>query len=140
MPLSLQTAGLLLLGLFMTTPSHSADLRDYRWKQRVLLLSAPAADDPLYQEQVAHLDADLARLHERDLVILSEFGPDPFTLVLIGKDGGEKLRSTDPVTTDFLLALIDAMPMRRLEMRSRRQGDQSDAPSADKPRTAAGDS
>lgn len=132
MPLSLQTAGLLLLGLIMTTPSHSADLKDYRWKQRVLLLSAPAADDPLYQEQVARLDAVLPRLHERDLVILSKFGPDPFTVVLIGKDGGEKLKSADPVTTDFLFALIDAMPMRRLEMQSRRQREESGAPSADK--------
>ena len=71
MPLSLQTAGLLLLGLIMTTPSHSADLKDYRWKQRVLLLSAPAADDPLYQEQVARLDAVLPLSEYHDLFCLS---------------------------------------------------------------------
>jgi len=44
--------------------------------------------------------------------------PDDFTVILIGKDGGEKLRSHQPVSLDTLRSTIDAMPMRQEEMRS----------------------
>jgi hypothetical protein len=43
--------------------------------------------------------------------------PDAFTVLLIGKDGGEKLRSTKPISLDTLRSTIDAMPMRQDEMR-----------------------
>lgn len=45
--------------------------------------------------------------------------PDLFTVMLIGKDGGIKLSQTSPVTNTELFELIDAMPMRRQEMRER---------------------
>jgi hypothetical protein len=41
-----------------------------------------------------------------------------FTVVLVGKDGGEKFRSHVPVTIEKLNAVIDAMPMRRQEVRN----------------------
>ena len=40
-----------------------------------------------------------------------------FSVLLIGKDGGVKLRSAEPVGAERLFALIDTMPMRRQEMR-----------------------
>jgi hypothetical protein len=42
---------------------------------------------------------------------------DDFTVVLLGKDGGEKLRSDTPVTMETLTRLIDSMPMRQKEAR-----------------------
>jgi hypothetical protein len=39
-----------------------------------------------------------------------------FRVVLLGEDGGVKLRSSEPVGVDRLNSLIDGMPMRRLEM------------------------
>ncbi|MCF0072696.1 DUF4174 domain-containing protein [Dyadobacter sp. CY261] len=39
-----------------------------------------------------------------------------FTFILIGRDGGEKLRSSDIVSAEKLFGLIDAMPMRRNEI------------------------
>lgn len=45
--------------------------------------------------------------------------PDAFCLILVGKDGGEKLRRWEPVDLEEIFALIDAMPMRRREMRER---------------------
>jgi hypothetical protein len=39
--------------------------------------------------------------------------------VLVGKDGGEKFRSTEPVLAEKLFDLIVAMPMRRREVRAR---------------------
>ena len=43
--------------------------------------------------------------------------PKDFTVILIGKDGGEKFRSHTPVTIEQLNHVIDAMPMRQQEMR-----------------------
>jgi len=42
-----------------------------------------------------------------------------FQLVLIGKDGGEKLTSDKPETLQQLYGLIDSMPMRRYEIETR---------------------
>jgi len=44
--------------------------------------------------------------------------PTDFTVILIGKDGDEKLRSHQPISLDILRSTIDAMPMRQEEMRS----------------------
>jgi hypothetical protein len=44
--------------------------------------------------------------------------PNDFTVILIGKDGGEKLRSHQPLSLDTLRSTIDAMPMRQDEMKS----------------------
>lgn len=41
-----------------------------------------------------------------------------FAVVLIGKDGGEKLRSSTPIPFTTLAHTIDAMPMRQREMRA----------------------
>ncbi|MCF0049134.1 DUF4174 domain-containing protein [Dyadobacter sp. LJ53] len=40
-----------------------------------------------------------------------------FTFILIGRDGGEKLKSSEVVTPDKLFGLIDAMPMRKQEIK-----------------------
>ena len=39
--------------------------------------------------------------------------PAEFLVILIGKDGGEKLNSRTPVSVDQLKQLIDSMPMRK---------------------------
>lgn len=57
------------------------------------------------------MDVELMRLR-------SDEHPD-FELVLIGKDGGVKARTSDPSAMEDFLSLIDAMPMRRAEIRSR---------------------
>lgn len=54
--------------------------------------------------------AELVRLR-------SDERPD-FEVVLIGKDGGVKARTSDLSALEDFLALIDTMPMRRAEMRS----------------------
>ncbi len=44
----------------------------------------------------------------------------PFTFILVGRDGGEKLRSGEVVSAEKLFGLIDAMPMRKNEIESSR--------------------
>jgi hypothetical protein len=43
--------------------------------------------------------------------------PNDFLVILLGKDGGEKLRSRAPVPAEQLKQLIDSMPMRQSEMK-----------------------
>ncbi len=43
-------------------------------------------------------------------------GPGGFRVLLLGEDGGVKLRSSEPVSVDRLNSLIDSMPTRKLEM------------------------
>ncbi len=60
------------------------------------------------------------RLSEDDLAatrLRFKVAPEDFLVVLIGKDGGEKLQSDKPVTIEQLKRLIDSMPMRQDEMK-----------------------
>lgn len=46
-------------------------------------------------------------------------GKNDFRVVLVGKDGGTKLSDSSPIKTDTIYNEIDAMPMRRQEIRER---------------------
>jgi hypothetical protein len=114
--------------VFAPLPPDAADLDGYRWRNRPVLLFAPSADDPGYAEQRAALQAARAGLVERDIVVLSDTDPaadgalrrrlEPadFEVLLVGKDGGVKLRRQAPIPPAELFGVIDAMPMRRQEM------------------------
>jgi hypothetical protein len=56
-----------------------------------------------------------------------------FAAVLVGRDGGEKFRSSEPVPVEKLFGLIDAMPMRRRELNARPPANASNP----KPATSA---
>lgn len=128
-PLAKTVLPVLLLLLTAVTSSAHPSLESYRWKNRVLILFGPP-ESPGLQEQRAVLSEDPQGLSERDMVILDppdtgslqnhyKVGPQDFTVILVGKDGGEKLRLDRPVTLGELFGLIDQMPMRRREMRQR---------------------
>ena len=107
-------------------------LAAYRWRERVLVISAPDADDArLSAQRQALANADPG-LRERDLRVIEAVGgdaaaqvmrrrlrlePGAFTAVLIGKDGETKILAGEPIAPQRLFAVIDAMPMRRDEMR-----------------------
>ena len=126
--------------------AHANDdiLERYTWKNRLLLIFAPSADDSRLREQQAILANSVAGLIERDLVILRltpdsdpiidnqpaidvdsaniyrdfQIEPGDFRLLLVGKDGTLKLSSDLPVPTTRLFDLIDSMPMRQWEMQN----------------------
>ena len=114
----------------------------YQWQNRLIVLAAPSADDSRYAEQLRFLTGQERALNERDLIIIrllsegeSRAGdttlnradaaslrkglelPESFQFLLIGKDGGVKHRSDQPVSAADLYSQIDAMPMRQREMR-----------------------
>lgn len=100
---------------------------------RRLALFAPSPDDADHARQHRLLQDHEAGLKDRDLVVTDTFEDDSetsaaarrklgaasgtFTAVLVGRDGGAKARSNKPFTPQELFDRIDAMPMRRREMR-----------------------
>jgi hypothetical protein len=118
------------------------DLKSYQWKNRLLLIFAPSPESEEYQVQLEHLSNE-QELLERDFVLFHIFGQQggfagenrlsekdgvdlretfevdkaEFAVVLLGKDGTEKQRWQKPVESSELFSLVDAMPMRREEMR-----------------------
>jgi hypothetical protein len=117
--------------LLCTAPAAQAqELDAYRWKFRLLLAASPSGDSALFREQQRLLRPSDAEALARDLLLLPlsplshpgtyerlGLAPDTRCILLIGKDGGEKYRSTSPVAPEALFRIIDAMPMRQAEMR-----------------------
>ena len=119
------------------------DFTQFRWKHRLLLLFAPDSSDPLFKQLHSELIAQKAEIKDRDLMIFHVFGQGPsrmnstplgpetvesirkrfavprnrFTLILVGKDGGIKLKRSEQTDLKDIFALIDSMPMRQNEMR-----------------------
>lgn len=99
--------------------------------KRQLLLFTQNKDTGLAKKQLAIWKETQAEMKERDLTITVITGNEllykkykvdsqtDFTVILLGKDGVEKLRTQNLLTANKLFALIDAMPMRRQEMRKK---------------------
>ena len=124
------------------SPIHHLNFDDYRWQNRLLLVFAPNATTDSYTEQMRLLAERPGEIAERDLLIFSLFeeetsylkdplisvaaardararfdvASDSFAVLLIGKDGGIKLQSGQPVSPTDIFGLIDTMPMRQREM------------------------
>ncbi|MBT9391673.1 DUF4174 domain-containing protein [Hymenobacter sp. NST-14] len=111
-----------------------ATVKKAHWRQRVLLICAPSAADASLLAQRNLLESAAAGLRERDLLVRELVLPelpapdraylrrlgvktDAFQVLLLGKDGGLKRRDTQPVAPQTLFSTIDAMPMRRQEMK-----------------------
>jgi hypothetical protein len=94
---------------------HPYDLRD---RDLILLPVVTSANPPITAStlRVAHPPV-ASQTDQIDLRHRFHVAPDQFTVILIGKDGGEKLRQHTPIAIDKLNATIDAMPMRQNEMR-----------------------
>ena len=124
------------------TSGAAADLlAAYRWNRRILLLFVDGPDDPGLRAQQAELTPHSPDLAERDIVVIVSADPalrrrlgvptGGFAVLLLGKDGGVKLRSTSPIAFAELAAVVDAMPMRQDEMT---RGRREQAPSPAGPR------
>lgn len=116
-------------------------LTQYRWKNRVLILSAPKNDDKNMTAQRDELAATPDEFADRDMVLVTLLDngvsmagerkltteeavtartalgirPESFALRLIGKDGSVKLSSDEVIAMAEIYALIDSMPMRQRE-------------------------
>lgn len=85
--------------------------------QRVLDVYAINKSDKLFQEQLKVLASDPKGIKVRDISIKEHFGSTAFKITLTGKDGTKKLSSKSVLTLKKLYDTIDAMPMRKAEMK-----------------------
>ncbi|MEK6479935.1 DUF4174 domain-containing protein [Catalinimonas sp. 4WD22] len=136
---------LIITMLSMANPALSQEIQvpgSYHWKNRILLLFSSNQGD-MFQQQAEIFDAKRTGMKERDLVLFYikhdtveapdgkkyekkaaeqlrkqfQVADDAFSVILIGKDGTQKLKQEELLSTDKLFAIIDAMPMRKREMR-----------------------
>jgi hypothetical protein len=122
----------ILLGVVsLTQESRAAPLDDYRWKSRLLVVSAPSGDVAAGKQRQIYETASKG-MSERQIVLVEALDDSDrtkqvrarlsangqrFQVFLIGKDGHTALSSDKPLTADYIFGKVDAMPMRRDEMR-----------------------
>ncbi len=120
-------------------------LTQYQWENRLLLVFVKEKSDEQFLALKKQLGAEEEELRERDMLVFYFFqgnsgefegealegqevkkvwdtflpSQEATTLLLIGKDGGEKYRKTKDFDLNEVFSLIDGMPMRRQEMRQR---------------------
>lgn len=148
----------LVLVLLNVTAGAAESLDDYRWKHRLLLVFGETSDSTDMLEFREMLRAARCELEVRDLLTGWLFADEPprigndriddrqaqairgmarpaasgVTVVLVGKDGGVKSRYAGAPSLTDVFALIDGMPMRRAETRSRAlNGPDDDCPRTD---------
>lgn len=136
---------LITIILSMANPALSQEIQipgQYHWKNRILLLFS-SNQGGMLQQQAEIFDTKRTGMKERDLVLFYikrtivevpdgkkyeektaeqlrkqfQVADDTFAVILIGKDGTQKLKQGELLSADKLFAIIDAMPMRKREMR-----------------------
>ena len=146
----------ILIALTLSNPGETTpmDLTQFQWKNRLLFLFAPDSNHPFYKHLQSQIMEQKSEVEDRDMVVFSVLAqgpsqmnttainhqqadsirdrfvipPNAFSLILIGKDGGIKLKRNDPVDLAEVFELIDSMPMRRNEMQQKNQLTCPDSP------------
>ncbi len=130
---------IVIIILFTVSASMTAqDISKHEWKNRLLLIISNQDSKNTYQKQVDILKENIEGLEERKMIIYSilpdkykkglfsdswkestalndRFRQDDtdFEVILIGLDGGIKLRQKEVLSIEKLFSTIDAMPMRQ---------------------------
>ncbi|MEO0570458.1 MAG: DUF4174 domain-containing protein [Bacteroidota bacterium] len=121
----------LLVFFFGYLTYGQSNLDKYLWKNRVVVIFKTVHNDLKVKEQLEAFKEFPREIEDRQIIILApkkvekskfleRFGLDNdySGLILLGKDGGIKLKETLITKPQLLFDLIDAMPMRRAEMRN----------------------
>lgn len=117
-----------------TNDVEAAPLDEFRWKNRVLVVVAPLGDPAAEQRRRIYNSAvkgmskraivlsEAVDGSERSRQIRSLLGASGkrFQVFLVGKDGNTAISDDRPVSAGYLFGKVDAMPMRRDEMRRTR--------------------
>ena len=121
------------------------NLKNFEWENRVLIIGGYGSK---FKSQLDQIDFKSKEFIDRDLVIIlieednsrisydglntintidydstlsirNKYDFKNFKLLLIGKDGGEKYNSNDPININVIYELIDGMQMRKQEIKER---------------------
>ena len=121
---------------------HAQNLSQHLWKNRVILIVSE--DNAAFERQILAFKANEKGMNERSLIVYhlksdeyKQIMPQSdvqkstnlfekykqvnvsFEVILIGLDGGIKLRQKDFLSCEKLFATIDSMPMRSAETKNR---------------------
>ena len=121
---------------------HAQNLSQHLWKNRVILILSE--DNAAFQRQMLAFKANEKGMYERSLIVYHLKSDEyeqvmpksdvqkstnlfkkknqanaSFELILIGLDGGIKLRQKEFLSCEKLFAIIDSMPMRSAEIKNR---------------------
>lgn len=123
----------------------SQSIGDLKWKNRVIMLHSDNINNSQLTEQLKILDIQSPDWKDRKLkifivlpegvrtnnegqwIVLENFDSEkagekinkPFDFRLIGLDGTVKFKSSSPLSQKEINAIVDSMPMRRAEERSK---------------------
>ncbi len=138
------------IALITLAVSYSAayDLHQHTWRDRLLFLITPSRDNPDLIVQQRRIEQRNDALSDRDIRVFQLFSCQGYVgkqvlpsstvkqlrehlgvveedhlLILIGKDGGIKRRTSLDTNLREIFQQIDAMPMRREEMRAKKEAD-----------------
>jgi hypothetical protein len=119
-----------LLIAYTTVEMNAQRLADYRWQNRLIVISGDSAS-AAYKEQMSLVSAEqlITTWQERKTLILKNSSltasktlssdETKFSIKLYGLDGGIKMSSVEVVAPQDIIDLIDKMPIRRTEMRGK---------------------
>ena len=139
---------LIFLLLLMNTFSENSKAQDFsthKWENRLVLILVDNTDNTKYLNQVEELKNNPDGVKERKIVVY-HITPNQFKvglsdekwqksetkygrykktdsqpeIILLGLDGGVKLRAEEFLSSQKLFESIDAMPMRMQEMRRKK--------------------
>lgn len=117
----------------VTLPAAEADLAQFKWTHRVIVVFADSPLDPSFSDQIALLEKRPGALTERDVVVLTDTDPETrsavrtqlrprgFALVIVDKDGRVMLRKPAPWDLREITRAIDKTPLRQQEIRDAKE-------------------
>ena len=129
---------------------NGQNLEQHRWENRIVIIKTKEKQSEKYQQQLKEFSNSKEEFSDRKLVLYQIIGDqyklidfknidrkesektvinlkeevlrtkEEFEIILIGLDGGIKLQTTEILMKEGLFNRIDGMPMRRAELRSRK--------------------
>lgn len=136
---------ILCILILISSTAMGQHFEEHRWKNRIILVFNSTLEIEMFEMQISELKRYEEGLKERKLLIyqikpdtynigLDEkdhwqsgvalyetFNPKQkaFKIILIGLDGSIKLEQTQFLSAQKLFSIIDAMPMRRAELKEK---------------------
>ena len=131
---------------FSSINTYGQDIETHKWVNRILIVKTLNTQSKKYERQLKEFRDSVEEFIDRKLVLYKIIGNDfvlinynnkqnksgtvsrklsdrifnkneSFEIILIGLDGQIKLQQTEILTNEYLFRTIDAMPMRKNEMK-----------------------
>lgn len=115
-------------GELLFLDAREADVREYVWNHRLVVIMADTPNNPQFARQMDEIRARAEEFVDRDVVVIFDAHPDEmsplrrvlrpngFMTAIIDKDGEVKARRPSVRSGRELMGVIDKFPLRRQEI------------------------